>query len=54
MAEPEGWPRWLQIPPVFILALGAGLAWFTTGWGGPLVLGFGILLAVYFRYEDYH
>jgi len=51
MTEPEGWRRWLQVPFVAALALGAALAWFTTEWGGLLVAGLGILLAVYFRYR---
>jgi 4-hydroxybenzoate polyprenyltransferase len=52
MSEPESWPTWLQVPVVILLALGAALAWFTTEWGGLLVVGFGILVAIYLRYKD--
>jgi hypothetical protein len=52
MIEPESWPTWLQIPIVILLALGAALAWFATGWGGLFVAAFGMLFAVYFRYRN--
>lgn len=52
MIEPASWPTWLQVPVVIVLALGAALAWFTTGYGGLLVAGFGIFVAIYLRYEN--
>jgi hypothetical protein len=52
MSEPEGWPTWLQVPVVILLTLGAALAWFTTGYGGLLVAGFGILVAIYLHFKN--
>ena len=51
MIEPESWLTWLQVPLVILLALGAALAWFTTGWGGLLVAALGVLVAIYLWYR---
>jgi 4-hydroxybenzoate polyprenyltransferase len=49
--EPESWPTWLQVPLLILLVLGAALAWFTTGYGGLLVAGFGLLVVIYLRFK---
>jgi hypothetical protein len=36
---------------MIVLLLGAALAWFTTGWGGLLVVGVGVLFGVYLRWK---
>jgi len=51
MIDLESWPKWLQVALVILLALGAALAWFTTGWGGLLVAAFGVIVAIYLRYR---
>ncbi len=52
MIDPLAWPTWLQALLLAILLLGAGLAWFTTGWGGLLVIVAGISFAVFFRFKN--
>lgn len=49
MIDPLTWPTWLQAVLVSVLLLGAALAWFTTDWGGLLVIAAGVMFAVYFR-----
>ncbi len=52
MTDPLTWPTWLQVMLVAILLLGAALAWFTTEWGGFLVIAAGLLSAVYFHRKN--
>jgi len=52
MVDPLTWPTWLQTAFLAVLLLGAALAWFTTDWGGLLVIAAGILFAVYFRRKN--
>ena len=52
MIDPMTWPTWLQTVLVAVLLFGAALAWFTTGWGGLLVIGVGILFGVYLRIKN--
>jgi hypothetical protein len=49
MSDPLGWPLWLQIPLLLVLIAGAALEWFVTGYGGLLVIGFGLVVAVFLR-----
>ena len=49
MIDPLIWPTWLQAAFVSVLLLAAALAWFTTDWGGLLVIAAGVLFGVYFR-----
>jgi hypothetical protein len=52
MIEPESWPKWLRVPLAILLVLVAALEWFTAGWSaGLLVVGFGVLVAIYLRYR---
>ena len=44
MSDPLGWPIWLQIPLLFVLITGAALEWFVTGYGGLLVIAFGLIV----------
>jgi hypothetical protein len=37
---------WLQIPLLLVLITGAALEWFVTGYGGLLVIAFGVIVAV--------
>lgn len=52
MTDPLAWPTWLQIALIGIVLLGAALAWFTTSWGGVVVIAAGVLFAVYFRIKN--
>ena len=52
MFDPLTWPTWLQVVLVAVLLLGASLAWFTTGWGGLLVIGAGVLFAIYLHWKS--
>jgi hypothetical protein len=49
MRDPLGWPLWLQIPLLLVLITGAALEWFVTGYGGLLVIGFGLIIAAFLR-----
>ena len=49
MIDPLIWPTWLQAVFVSVLLLGAALAWFTTDWGGLLVVAAGVLFGLYFH-----
>jgi hypothetical protein len=54
MRGPLDWPMWLQVPLLILLISGAALEWFVTGWGGLLVIGFGLIIAFHLRrkYSD--
>ena len=52
MIDPLTWPTWLQTVLVAVVVLLAVLAWFTINWGGLLVLGVGVLFAVYLRTKN--
>lgn len=52
MIDPFTLPTWLQLVLISVVLLGVALAWFTTGWGALLVIGAGILFAVYFRIKN--
>jgi 4-hydroxybenzoate polyprenyltransferase len=52
MSDPLTWPTWLQMVLVTLLLFGAALAWFTTGWGGLLVIAVGVLFGLYFRMKN--
>lgn len=52
MSNPQDWPMWLQVPLVLILITGAVLAWFTTGYGGLVVVAFGLIVALYLRLKN--
>jgi 4-hydroxybenzoate polyprenyltransferase len=52
MFDPLTWPTWLQVLLVAVLVVGAALAWFTTDWGGLLVIAAGVLFAIYFRKKN--
>lgn len=49
MSDPLGSPIWLQIPLLFVLITGAALEWFVTGYGGLLVIAFGLIVAACLR-----
>jgi hypothetical protein len=42
---------WLQIPLVILLIAGAAFEWFVTGYGGLLVIAFGLIVAVFLRWK---
>ena len=52
MDDQLNWPAWLQAVFVAGMVFLAALAWFTTGWGGLLVIGTGVLFAFYFRFKN--
>jgi len=49
MSDPLGWPMWLQMPLLILLITGAALEWFVTGYGGLLVIAFGVIVALCLR-----
>jgi hypothetical protein len=49
MSGPLGWPMCWQIPLLILLITGAALEWFVTGYGGLLVIAFGLIVAFCLR-----
>lgn len=52
MSDPQSWPMWLQIPLLLLLITGAALEWFLTGYGGLIVIAFGLVVALYLRRKN--
>jgi len=52
MIDPLTWPTWIQAVVLVVLLFGAALAWFTTGWGGLLVIAAGVAFAAYLRFKN--
>ncbi len=52
MRNPQDWPMWLQVPLLLLLITGAALAWFTIGYGGLIVIAFGLIVAFYLRCKN--
>jgi hypothetical protein len=51
MRDAQDWPMWLQIPLLILLIAGTALEWFVTGYGGLLVIAFGLVVAACLRHK---
>jgi len=49
MLDPQDWPIWFQVPLLILLITGPALEWFVTGYGGLLVIAFGLVIAACLR-----